>query len=412
MTEDALPVRALAAAFDDDLLTDYVPDALGAADVRRRLALGRPLDDGPLDVGLLRIPLTRRTETVPVASSLTRARMVLLTEQALAAHTPRPEVFSYRSPDWQYRPAYRARQHRLRELAARRDLPLVLVLDVHRFGRSLPLAALTGAPWITAGLAEALTSLHAATDRCLLLGHRWSNRLATAALAPVDETVAALAPDRWTRWGDDLHIFVRDAEEADDIRAAVVAALTRLGLRLSPDKSTLAPPTAVLAGPARVVEGSPQEVWRTGLASGDVTALRYALPRTPPDDTVSATVVGAALGRPVLLPRVVHYLDRAVGTPGGQAAAQELLRSTEPDAFTAARLLALAGRHPLLARAASQELLAVADGSGFTPLRELAFRVDALRGNPHRLPPTSRMRDWLITDSRDRSQLPPVTTLL
>ncbi|GHC60683.1 hypothetical protein [Streptomyces flavofungini] len=416
MTDDMPPDgRALTAAFDGDLLTEYVPDALGAADVRRRLALGRPLDDGalePLHVGRLRVPLTRRAETVPVVSCAARARLLLLTEEALAGHAPRPEVFSYRSLGWEYRPAYQARQRHLRTLAARPELPLVLVLDVHRFGRSLPLATLRRAPWMTERLAGALTALHGAAGRSLLPGHRWSNRLATAALAPLDDTVAALAPGRWARWGDDLHIFVRDHAEADGIRAAVVTALQELGLRLSAEKSTVTAPAAVLAGPARVIDGHPAEVWRTGLAADDVTALRYALPRTPPDEAVSRTLVGAVRDRPVLLPRAVHYLDLAAGTAAGRAAAQELLRTAAADAFTAARVLALAGRHPDLAAEVPDALLAVAYDSGFVPLCELAFRVDVSRGRGDRPPPSTRMRDLRTADGLSPRQQPQVSTLL
>lgn len=412
MTEDTLPVSALPAAFDGDLLTDYVPDALGAADVRHLLSIGRPLDDEPLHVGRLRVPLARRVEVVPVISCAARARVLRLAEQALSVHVPRPEVFSYRSLSWQYRPAYQARQRHLRALAARADLPLVLFLDVHRFGQSLPLDALIQAPWMTEGLANALTALHAAAGRGLLPGHRWANRLATAVLAPLDDTVASLAPGRWARWGDDLHVFVREQAEADNIRAAAANALQQLGLCLSAEKSTVTPAASVLAGSARVIEGSAEKIWRAGLADGDVRVLRFALSRTPPDDTVSRTLVSAVRDRPGLLPRAVHYLDRAAHSPLGQAAAKELLRASEPDAFAAARLLPLAARHPGLAPAVPDTLTAAGTRSEFVPLRELAFRVDALRGQQHTPPPTPRMRCWLAQGASPHSYLPHVTTLL
>ncbi|UNO42199.1 hypothetical protein [Streptomyces sp. MST-110588] len=412
MTQDSPPAQALSTAFDGDLLTDYVPDALGAVDVRRLLSIGRPLDDEPFRVGHLRVPLARRAEVIPVVSCAARARMLRLTEQALSDHVPRPEVFSYRSLNWQYRPAYQARQRHLRALAARADLPLVLVLDVHRFSRSLPLDVLVRAPWMTERLAGALTALHTAAGRGLLPGHRWASRLATAALAPLDDTVASYAPGRWARWGDDLHVFVRDQDEADDIRAAAAITLQQLGLRLSAEKSTVTKAASVLAGPAHIIEGRPEEVWRSGLADGDVRNLRFALFRTPPVDTVSRTLVGAVRDRPGLLPRAVHYLDRAVHSPLGQAAAKELLRTSEPDAFTAARLLPLAARHPALLPAVPDALTEVGDRSEFVPLRELACRVGALRGRPHMRPPTPRMRRWLAQGAPSHSQMPEVSTLL
>ncbi|WOT36817.1 hypothetical protein [Streptomyces coeruleorubidus] len=404
---------ALCAAFGSDLLTDYVPDALGAGDARRQLFRGLlPTDDGWLELGELRVPLARRVESIPVASCAVRVRMFLLSEQALSFHTPRPEVYSYRSLDWRYRPAYQARQLHLRALAARHDLPLVLALDVQRLSLSLPLEALLHGPWMTERLAEALTALHAVAGRCLLPGHRWSNRLATAALAPLDETLAALAPGRWTRWGDDVHVFTRDQNEADDIRAAAEMSLDRIGLRLSPEKSAVAAASSVLTGPARSLTGRPEEVWRIGLAIGDVTALRYALARTPPDKTVSRDLVEAVRERPVLLPRAAHYLDRAMYTSTGQAAAKRLLSTAKTDTFTAARLLALAGRHPKLAADVPDELLAVADSSGFRPLRELAFRVSVLRDQQHMCPPSSRMEDWLRISGFARRRRPQVSTLL
>ncbi|MFH9068398.1 hypothetical protein [Streptomyces alboflavus] len=413
MTDDAPPrAHAWSAAFDSDLLTDYVPDALGAADVSRQLALGQPLDDGPLRVGRMRVPLARRTESIPILPCVERARMFLLTEQALTVHAPRSEVFSYRSLTWRYRPAYQARQRHLQALAARSDLPLALVLDVHRFGQSLPLNTLIRAPWMTEHLAGALTALRTAAGRTLLPGHRWSNRLGTAALAPLDDTVAALAPGRWARWGDDLHVLVRDRAEADEIRSAVVVALQQLGLSLSQEKCTVAPAASVLTGPARVIDGRPEEVWRTGLANGDVKALRYGLSRSPPDERVTRTLVAAVQNRPALLPRAVHYLDRAAHTPVGQAATKELLHTVEADAFTAARLLALAARHPELAPEVPAEMLAAADNSGIAPLLELAFRVDVLRGRLRARPPTSRMREWLASGAHPHHQLPQVTTLL
>ncbi|GHE78401.1 hypothetical protein GCM10018785_53200 [Streptomyces longispororuber] len=411
MTEDAPPAQALSAAFDGDLLTDYVPDALGAVDVRRLLCTGRPLED-PLHVGHLRVPLARRLEVVPVVSCAARARMLRLTEQALSAHVPRPEVFSYRSLDWRYRPAYQERQHHLRALAARGGLPLVLVLDVHRFGRSLPLDVLCRTPWMTERLAEALTALYSAAGRALLPGHRWANRLATAVLAPLDDAVASLAPGRWTRWGDDLHVFVRDHAEADDIRAAAAAVLRRLGLRLSAEKSTVTGAASVLTRSARVIRGRAQDVWRSGLSDGDVQALRYALPRTPPDDTVSRTLVGAVRDHPGLLPRAVHYLDRAAHSPAARAAAEDLLLTAEPDAFAAARLLPLAARHPGLVPAVPDALLAVAEESEVGPLRELAFRVAVSGGRRHTWPPTPRMRGRLAQGAELARDLPDVNTLL
>ncbi|MEK8171840.1 hypothetical protein NKH77_28375 [Streptomyces sp. M19] len=131
---------------------------------------------------------------------------------------------------------------------------------------------------MTGELARTLALLHRAAGRCLLHGHRWASRLGTAVLAPVDAVVAELAPERWTRWGDEWHVFVRDTAEAERVRVAVEGALARLGLRPSAAKSGILAARAVAAHDARDVAGPAGEVWRRGLADGDPRALRYALP--------------------------------------------------------------------------------------------------------------------------------------
>ncbi|MFI9257894.1 hypothetical protein ACIGT4_09240 [Streptomyces sioyaensis] len=404
---------ALSTSFGHDLLTEWIPDALGATDVIRDLAGGTVAVPERLDAGWLQVPLTRRTERVPVVPPAVRAHAHLLVERSLLRQEPRPEVFSYRSPVWDYRSAYRARQTRMREMARRGDLPLVLRLDIHRFGQSLPLHVLLDAPWMTGELAGYLTELHRATGRCLLPGHRWANRLGTAALAPIDALLAVTTPGRWLRWGDDWHVFVRDSAEAEQVRGVVEGGLEALGLRLSEDKSTTEPVNDLFAGPAHDVAGHPPEVWRRGIQDADVRALRYALARIEPDAHVSRALVGTVRTWPVLLPRAVQYLDRAVSTPAGQEAARELLEDAHADLFGAARILALAGRHQALASGVSDRLLDVAAGCGISGLRTLSARVALCTGRRrmvHR-PPAHLLR-WIAQGADIRRNPPSVATLL
>ncbi|WEV26376.1 hypothetical protein OYE22_15105 [Streptomyces sp. 71268] len=411
MTDDA---PALRASFGHDLLTEWIPDALGAADVLRDLARGRVPPPAALDVGWLRVPLSRRTEAVPVVPVAVRAHLHRTVERALRGYEPAAEVFSYRALTWDYRTAFGARGARMRALAERGDLPLVLSLDVHRFGRSLPLPTLLDATWMTEELGTLLGRLTAEAGHCLLSSHHWANRLGSAALAPVDAVLGRLVPGRWLRWADDWHVFVRDADEADRVRAAVRDGLATLGLTLSADKSGLRPAATVLAGPARDVAGEPARVWRAGVAGGDLRALRYALPRLAPDARISAEVPSVVRRWPALLPRAVRYLDGAARSAHGRAVVAELLGGAERDPFAAARLLALTGRHAELAALVPGAVLAMAGDDGSpAALRELATRVAVVDRRAHLAPePTPRLRAWVADGGHAGASQPSVATLL
>ncbi|ANW19397.1 hypothetical protein I3J09_14980 [Streptomyces clavuligerus] len=414
--------RALRESFGQDLLTELIPDALGAVDALPYL---RPTaEPPPLEVGWITVPPACRAEPAPVVGPDVRAHLHALAERALAGYRPRPEVFGYRSATWEYRHGYRARQERLRALGECRDeLPYVLTLDVHRFFRSLPLDVLLRAAWMTGALAERLTALHTRSGRCLLPGHRWASRLGTAVLDPVDAVLAERAPGRWVRWGDDWHVCVSGADEAQEVRAAMTAALAGLGLRPATGKTGVGPVDTLLTGVARDVAGPAERVWRQGLATDDLRSLRYALPRLAPGAEVSRSLPGVVRARPELLPRAVRYLDRAVGTREGLAAAHELLEGAgEGDPgqlfaavglFAAGRLLALAGRHRAVADAVPDAVLAAAASSGIPALTALAVRAGAVGGRPGGLPePPVRMLRWLERGADVRDSPPSVDTLL
>ncbi|MFE6775672.1 hypothetical protein [Streptomyces sp. NPDC057702] len=411
MTDDDL---ALSVSFGHDLLTDWIPDALGATDVLRGLAAGRAPGSGALAVEWLRVPLAHRREVVPVVSTAVRARLHHATERALRGVTAPPEVFSYRGPGWDYTTAFRRRGERLRDLAGRDDLPLVLGLDVHRFGRSLPLATVLGASWMSEQLGALVSQLHAAAGHVVFSSHRWANRVGGAALAPVDATLGGLVPGRWLRWADDWHVFVRDEAEADRVREAVREALAALGLTLASAKGGLRPAATVLAGPARDVAGAPSRVWRASTREDDLRGMRFALPRLPPDPRASREVPAAVRKWPALLPRAVMYLNRAVDTTDGRAAVAELLDGVGRDRYAAARLLALASRYAEVADLVPDAVLELAaDDLSPVGLRELATRVAVLARRPHLAPdPTPRLRPWLSAGGHAGDSPPSVDTLL
>ncbi|AJT68690.1 hypothetical protein T261_7088 [Streptomyces lydicus] len=405
--------RALSASFSHDLLTEWIPDALSPTDVTEDLSDGTVAVPELLDVGWLQVPFARRTESVPVVPTAVRAYAHLLVERSLHRLELRPEVFSYRSLDWDYRSAYQARRSRMHDIGCRDDLPLVLRLDIHRFGRSLPLHVLLEAPWMTSELARYLTRLHRATGRCLLPGHRWANRLGTAALVPIDALLAAMTPGRWLRWGDDWHVFVRDSTEAEQVRGAVEGGLDALGLRLSEEKTTTEPVDDLFAGSAHDVAGHPHEVWRRGIRDGDVRSLKYAMARAEPDAQISRGIAGIVRTWPVLLPRAAQYLDRAVSTSAGRKAARKLIEAVHTDLFAAARILALAGRHQELASCVPDGLLALTVDCGISGLRALAARVAICSGRRRLMPePPSRLLRWISQGADIRSYPPSVATLL
>ncbi len=142
------------------------------------------------------------------------------------------------------------------------------------------------------------------------------------------------------------------------------------------------------------------------MAGGDLRAL----PRLAPDARISAEV---PLGGTALLPRAVRYLDGAARTAHGRAAA-ELLGGAERDPFAAARLLALARRHPELAGLVPEPVLASAgDGGSPVALRELATRVAVVARRPHLAPgPTPRLAPWVADGGHAEASQPSVATLL
>jgi hypothetical protein len=404
---------ALASSFASDLFSDLIPDPIGASDVLALLRLGKIPPAEPIRAPELPWIMASRSEFVPVINVISRARLHCLTADALAAYSPEPNVFAHRSLDVDYRPAYRARLERIRNLASDPCYPLVLAADVYRFSASVSLPVILSQPWMTEPLANELSALNATAGRCLLPGHHWANRIASAVLANVDLTLTSVVGHRWVRWSDDIHVFVADANEAQSIRRALSEELSGVGLELSQEKTKLLSIPEVLSGVARDVSGEPASVWHSGIVNDDVRALRYALPRLAAlrdpvalDDLLRITRI-----HPYVIPRALSYLDHLMEDLRGSEVAVEMLKREE-NALFIGRLLSLAIRHAdLLAAAVPDRVLHIAESTGVSSLQGLAWRV-ALALGKIPPPPDRRLAGWVSQGAQSSEQLPSLETTL
>jgi hypothetical protein len=406
------PGTALASSFTSDLLTDWVPDAIGAADVIAGLYRGEVPPPQPVRAAQLLAAMATRCELIPVIDVAARARLHCLTEDALVGYSPDQNVFGYRSLEVDYRAAYHVRQERLRSFARDPRYPLVLAVDVARFSASVPLPVILRQTWMTPVLADEIIALRATTGRCLLPGHHWANRIGSAVLGGVDAALRSAVGRRWIRWADDFHVLLTGSQEADQVRHLLSAELARVGLKLSEEKTRLLPTSALPSGPARDVSGDPAHVWQRGVANTDVRALRYALPRLAArhDPVALGDLLSITAEHSYLIPRAVHYLDRFAESSSGAAIGVELLqRETTPAVI--GRLLALAVRHPALLAAVPDHALLAATSADVPALLALVWRTAMAHGKTPP-PPTQRIAAWVRDGGQLALHLPSLETLL
>ncbi|MEV0846274.1 hypothetical protein AB0J21_10425 [Streptomyces sp. NPDC049954] len=423
-TEDT---RACQPSFARSLRTSWLPDAFADSGLLGRLSEGAflrsPSDVPPLIANAplhwLTVPVGERVRTVPLLPADVYAGLHVLVERALRGHAFQPGAHNGTHTDWDYRSAYRDRSESLTALASDGESPWIQHLDIENFGPGVRLDTLLAAPWMTEELGSALRVVRRRTGQCLLHAGSWSTRLGSALLTPLDEVVAQHVGDRWARWSDGWHIAVRDPEEGARIREAVAAELGRAGLRLSPRKTALLPPAAVLAGVAANVAGPPGEVWRLAVRHDDVRRYRYALPRAAPAPEISAALPGLVRRHPALLPRAALHLDRAATTAQAPGTFTALLRwatgrgPTREAPFRCGRLLVLAARHPHFARLVPLSALDRWCASSVAPLRDLAERAAVTGYGPDAVrDPGPRTRDWIRGGASVTDRPPQAATLL
>lgn len=406
---------ALARGFVADLLTDWVPDAIGAVDAVGALGEGSTPSASPVEADEITVQMAMHSERLAIIDVMLRARLHWLVDEALTGHLPPPGVFSYRSSYSDYHAGYWKRAARLRELSTDDRYPLVLYADVHRFSASVSLEILVRQPWMTSALAKELTALHAVAGRCCLRGHIWANRLCGTVLEPLDAALERAVGPRWVRWSDDIHVFVTDDDEAQQVRQLIAEELANQGLRLSDAKTGIRSAAWPLAGPARNVAGQPAEVWRLAVEHDDVRAARYALSRLGPlGDAIALRDLVAITGaHPYLLPRAIHYLDHFAETTKGMEIFHQWLER-EPAPWPQARLLALAIRHPALLVTLPERTVQDAANSDVVAVRALAWRASLEQGRITPAP-TKRLSSWARDSgwlSGRGADLPSVETLL
>ncbi|MFI6905330.1 hypothetical protein ACIBKY_28990 [Nonomuraea sp. NPDC050394] len=407
---------ALADGFVADLLTDWVPDAIGAVDAIRALRETPAPPATPVATDEITVQMARRSERLAIIDVMLRARLHWLVDEALTDHLPAPGVFSYRSGHSGYHTGYWQRAARLRELSSDQRYPLVLYADVHHFSASVSLETLLRQPWMTSVLAAELSAINVVAGHCCLRGHLWANRLCGTVLEPLDAALEQAVGSRWVRWSDDIHVFVTDDDEAQRVRQLIAEELSNQGLRLSDAKTGVGPATWPLAGPARNVAGRPAEVWRAGVEHNDMRALRFALPRLGPlgDPVALRDLLAVTAAHPYLLPRAISYLDHFAETTEGVEIFHQWLERELVEPWPLARLLALAIRHPALLSALPEHTVRAAAYSDVAGVRALAWRAAFEQGRVTPAP-TARLSSWMRDNgwlNACGTDLPSVKSLL
>lgn len=330
----------------EDLLTDWVPDALGGYGVEPEASHtpGTWIDvsDGS---HMRRVPIPRLEFRVWASQSV---------EPSLASAEVRlgPEVFGYRDATTSYRLEHARYRATLRELEG---TGIAIHLDVRDFFRSV-------SPKVcrTAGLVDEPTySTMVHTQRvfgtALLSGTRWSRRVGNLLLRPLDDRIRESA--RFVRWQDDVTAYVSTEEQGRQLVVSARQALSGLGLRLNEQKLTSKP-----AQPHRTfldVAGMPpseRHAQLDRLMTSDLTSLSEAkrLVRgfaEATDPNLLPHVYRLTRTAPGLAPRIAMYVAALADANIEIDQVAEALTHgiTEHDLWVQSRLVAAACHHPALA---------------------------------------------------------------
>ena len=413
MDEDVTKATLLD-TFESDLLTDLVPDPIAAVDVRASLSKGAVPPADHIELALIEVQLASRTDLLPIVDVATRAAFQALTASALSEVPSHPNVFGDWYGESTYQAAYARRRTRILQLTNDTSCRAVLKADIHNFAASVTLSALEAQTWMTDSLRVALRALWQLSGRCILHGHSWSNRLASALLSGVDEALDLAYPSRWLRWADDIHIFTDSRTEAEEARQLLSDALEPLGLRLSEAKTSITSPHAIATGVAADVSGEPELVWYDGLKHRDVRALRYALPRLAAQGNPAAlsSLQDVIREWPYLGPRALMYLDRAASATDIREQVAAILAEHHAVSLITTRACALAIRHPKLINEISDGLLVQLEDSTGSGLVALAWRVRALQTGAPQRAPNERYETWLRSAASLDADPPVLDTLL
>lgn len=371
-------------AVKEDLLTDWIPDAVGGLGVDWRVAP----PPGPECHRSLRVATLEGWREVPQASMEFRAwAQAHIADSIVAAELMlNPQVFGYRDALTPYRTEWQRLQARRGNLE--RTHPVAVHIDVEKFFASVQIERLESV--VPPQAAEVMRFADGNYGSPLLPGHRWARRVANLVLSPVDSAI----PTPFVRWQDDYWIYARSVDEARVAEEVALESLQGLGLRArrktDPSDRVSALHESVLGGRALLEDAR---------STSHARALKLALRLMHEERDAHALpyLAGLANEQPVLVPRIAMYLGSFMSLPEGQRAFNDLLGSAS--LWVTARLVAAACQSPQGEAAVPGTTLDELSQSAHPAIRGLAARVQRRMGLAM-VPSTPRIDAVLRTASQ------------
>lgn len=402
--------RAPSEGLWEDLLTDWVPDALGGYGVEPASDQARgtwiEVADGP------------RKRRVPLPTMEFRVWASQSVEPSLSSAESQlgPEVFGYRDATTSYRVEHERYRAALRAL---HGTGIGVHLDVRDFFNSVRPEVLLDAGLIDDATMRTMRRTQQLFGTALLTGTRWSRRIGNIALRPLDDAIRALAP--FVRWQDDVIAIASTDGHRRQIVSGARKSLADLGLQLNeeklgrpptgppiafPDVGRL-PPTERRAQLEAVVHSN-----LASLAQAKRLVRGYAEAKDPMLLTHAVDLTNAAPG---LAPRVAMYLAELADAGLEIELVADVLAEAAlaNDLWVQSRFVAAACHHPALAARLVSMGPKILRPSAPGWAKDLAARCQHAAAVPFR-PPSPRVRraleryDWTGL----RPSLPVVKTNL
>jgi hypothetical protein len=361
----------VAAELHEDLLTDWIPDPVGAWGLEQP---GPPREEFG---GRLEIETRAGRRAVPVPSLECRAWALAETDKALGQLEGNlgQSVYGYRDALTPYRDEWA----RLAADQARhwKASSFCLRLDVNRFFESVDVALVSSA--LPDDVVTVVSASQNFFEQALIPGHRWSRRVANVLLRSLDGCVLDGARGRIQRWQDDYWIFADSETEARQWAQKLHESLSSAGLVVTSSKFG-----RVLGGPL-VEEGdltleAAYQLADEALRNTDLSPLKYLM-RWFSERSIAEPLprFGEAASRsPVLTPRLAAWIANCRATPEAEQALKEGLQGD--DLWVLCRLTAAACHSERLTSFVTPHVLEVLADSDIAAARGLAARIQGLRG--------------------------------
>lgn len=350
-----------------DLLTDWIPDAIGGAD----LDGARPLNNE--FTGKLAVATRSGTKQVPVPSIEFRAWAHLQADAALTRIEPSlsRHVYGYRDSLTPYRSEWARLSNDQQQFWDAGDV--CFRLDIKRFFESVDLAGIR--PAIPSKVLQVMTAARDLYEQPLVPGHRWSRRASNLILQYFDGNVIDQADGRIQRWQDDYWIFAASIEEAVGIAESLSRHLAVGGLKASSSKFGRVERQSPNAFREELTLRSAMARAEEALRHKDVAHLKYLMRWFAERAVAEPLLMFSEVTRqfPVLVPRFAAWIAASASSREASLALREGLRTSDP--WELCRLAASACHGEQLARAVPMEVIDSLADSEIPAARGLAARL-------------------------------------